>query len=104
MAQQISFNKAIIHCGFNHATTDIIIAEGLEDLDSLNELELDNIDKMIKNVHEARCGLPADGVSIPMLPVKHLKALHSWVKERVRTGVALNAWHWTDAERNAAVA
>jgi hypothetical protein len=59
---------------------------------------------MIKNVREARRRLPAEGVSFPTLPVKHLKALHSWVKERVRTGVALNAGHWTDVERNAAVA
>jgi hypothetical protein len=104
MSQKIAFSQAILHCGFNQATTDIIITEGLEDLDSLNKLEHNDIDKMIKNMHEARRGLPPDGVSFPMLPVKCLKALHSWVKERVRTGVALNAGHWTDAERNADVA
>ncbi len=104
MAQQIVFNQAILRCGFNQATTDIIIAEGLEDLDSLNELEYDDIDRMIKNVREARRGLPTEGVSFPTLPGKRLKALHSWVKERVRTGVALNAGHWTDVKRNAAVA
>ncbi len=107
MAHQQAFNQALLRCGFNQATADVILAEGIKDLDTLNELEQDDIDRMIKNVREARRGLPpADvgGVSFPMLPVKRLKALHSWVKERVRTGIVLNAGHWTDAERNAAVA
>jgi len=59
MAQQNAFNAALTRIGFNIDTTERIIDEGFETLETLSELEESDIDNMIKNVRETHRALGA---------------------------------------------
>jgi hypothetical protein len=96
MAQVNAFNAALLHLGFNADTADAITNEGFDLLDVLSEVEDEDIDSMIKNVRETRWALgqqaQAQGnVTFPFLPIRRLKAMHSWAAELKRTGRPLNA-------------
>ncbi len=54
MAVQNAFNTALTRCGFNVNTTEAIINEGFDTLDTLATVDEDDIDSMIKNVRETR--------------------------------------------------
>jgi hypothetical protein len=89
MAQQNAFNAALVHLGFNANTSNAIIDEGFADLQTLSEVEEDDIDQVIKNVRETRrvLGAQAQGnVTFPFLAIRRLKAMHSWSAELRRTG------------------
>ncbi len=48
MAAQNAFNTALIRCGFNVDTTEAIIDEGFDTLDTLATVDEGDIDAMIK--------------------------------------------------------
>ena len=94
MAQLNAFNAALIHCGFNNNTADVITAEGFDTLDTLADVEESDIDSMIKNIRETRRALGAQAqgnVTFPFLAIHCFKAMHSWAGELKRTDRALNA-------------
>jgi hypothetical protein len=93
MAQQNAFSTALTRIGFNVDTTKRMIDEGFDTLETLADLEESDIDDMIKNVRETRTALGANApgvVSFPFLPIKHLKAMRFWAAEMKRTGRPLN--------------
>jgi len=93
MAQQNAFDQALTCIGFNVDTTERMVDEGFDTLETLSELEESYIDNMIKNVRETRRaqGANAQGdISFPFLPTKRLKAMHFWAAELRRTGRPLN--------------
>ncbi len=94
MAALNAFNTALNRCGFNGDTTEAIIAEGFDTLDTLATVDEEDIDAMIKNVRETRrlLGAAADGnVTFPFLAIKRLKAMRNWANELLRTQQPLNA-------------
>jgi hypothetical protein len=93
MAQQNAFNAALTRIGFNIDTTERITDEGFETLKTLSELEESDIDNMIKNVRETHRALganPPGNISFPFLPTKRLKAMRFWAAELKRTDRPLN--------------
>ncbi len=50
MAAMNAFSTALTRCGFNVDTTEAIVGEGFDTLDTLATVEEDDIDAMIKNV------------------------------------------------------
>jgi hypothetical protein len=100
MAQQNAFNTALTRIGFNVDTTERIIDEGFDTLETLADLKESDIDDMIKNVRETRRALGANApgdISFPFLPIKRLKAMRFWAVELKRTGRPLNAGLFTGA-------
>jgi hypothetical protein len=78
MAQQNAFNQAFNRIGFNIDTTERMINEGFDTLETLADLEESDIDNMMKNVRETRRALGANAqgtVTFPFLPTKRLKAM-----------------------------
>jgi hypothetical protein len=107
MAVQNAFNTALTRCGFNVNTTEAIINEGFDTLDTLATVDEDDIDSMIKNVRETRgiLGAAAQGnVTFPFLAIKQLKAMKNWATELVQTQHPLNAGLFTGMVINNAVA
>jgi hypothetical protein len=97
MAQLNAFNAALIHCGFNADTADAITNKGFDTLETLADMEEDDIDSMIKNT---RCTLIAQAqgnVTFPFLAICRFKAMHSWATELRRTGRILNTGLFTGA-------
>ena len=94
MAAQNAFNTALARCGFNVDTTEAVIDEGFDTLETLAVVSEDDIEAMIKNVCETRrtLGAAAQGnVSFPFLAIKRFEAMRNWATELVRTGRPLNA-------------
>jgi hypothetical protein len=61
MAQQNAFNQALTRIGFNVDTTERMIDEGFDTLETLSELEESDIDNMMKGPRSQRsrqCYLP----------------------------------------------
>jgi hypothetical protein len=88
-------------------TTEAIIDEGFDTLDTLATVDEDDIDSMIKNLRETRrvLGAAAQGnVTFPFLAIKELKAMRNWATELVRTQCPLNAGLFTGMVINSAVA
>jgi len=107
MAQLNAFNAALLRLGFNADTADTITNEGFDTLEVLSEIELDDIDAMIKNIRETRriLGAQAQGnVTFPFLAIRRLKAMHGWATELRRTGRQMNAGLFAGAMITAAVA
>jgi hypothetical protein len=93
MAQMNAFNAALTRIGFNVDTTERLVDEGLDTLETLADLEEADIDKMIKIVRENRRALGANApgnITFPFLPTKRLKAMRHWAAELKRTGRPLN--------------
>jgi hypothetical protein len=93
MAQQNAFNQALTRIGFNVDTTERMIDEGFDTLETLSELEESDIDNMMKNVWETgrAQGTNAQGnVTFPFLLTKRLKAMRFWAAKLRRTGRLLN--------------
>jgi hypothetical protein len=106
MAAVNAFNQALTRVGFNVDTTEAIIDEGFDTLETLATVDEKDIDLMIKNVRDTRreLGPGAEGaVTFPFLAIKRLKAMRFWVTELVRTGRQLNAGLFNGAEINLAV-
>jgi len=73
MAAQNVFNTALTRCGFNVHTTEAIIDEGFDTLDTLATIDEDDINAMVKNVRETHCiqGAAAAGnVTFSFLAIK----------------------------------
>jgi hypothetical protein len=93
MAQHNAFNAALTRIGFNVDTTERIIDEGFDTLETLADLEETDIENMIKNARETRRALganPPGDITFPFLPTKRLKAMRFWAAELKRTGPPLN--------------
>jgi hypothetical protein len=94
MAAVNAFNQALTRIGFNVDTTEAIIDEGFDTLETLATVDEKDIDAMIKNVRETHRELGGDAegnVTFPFLAIKRLKAMRFWATELVRTGRQLNA-------------
>jgi hypothetical protein len=105
MADAVAFHAALERCGFNHDTSDEIIAQGFS-LTVLATVKEEDIDGMIKNVIETRraLGPEAEGnVSFPFLAIKHFKAMRYWAAKLVRTGRPLIAGSFAGQEITNAV-
>ena len=106
MAAVNAFNQALTRIGFNVDTTEAIIDEGFDTLETLATVDEKDIDAMIKNVRDTRRELGADAegaVTFPFLAIKRLKAMRFWATELVRTGRPLNAGLFHGAEITTAV-
>jgi hypothetical protein len=93
MAAVNAFNQALTRIGFNVDTTEAIIDEGFDTLETLATVDEKDIDAMIKNVRETRRELGGDAegnVTFPFLAIKRLKAMRFWATELVRAGRQLN--------------
>jgi hypothetical protein len=98
MATQNAFNTALTRCGINVNTTEAIIDEGFDTLDTLATVDEEDIDAMVKYVRETRriLGAAAAGnVTFPFLAIKQLKAKRNWANELLRTERPLNAGLFT---------
>jgi len=106
MAAVNAFNQALTCIGFNVDTTEAIIDEGFNTLETLATVDEKDIDAMIKNIRDTRReqGDDAEGaVTFPFLAIKRLKAMRFWATEIVRTGRQLNAGLFHGAEITTAV-
>jgi hypothetical protein len=94
MAQLNAFNAALLRCGFNADKADQITQEGFDTLETLADVEEDDVDGMIKSIREMQrvLGAQAQGnITFPFLAIRRLKAMCHWARELRCTGRALNA-------------
>jgi len=79
---------ALGNIGFNQATINVVVEQGVETYDSLCQLTGTQIDDMVKFVMR---NAPPAGVSFPFIPVQRFKAFRYYVDERIRCGLPPDA-------------
>ena len=79
-----TFEEIIFELGFNEATAEILLNQGLDSAASLVTLTETQIDDMIRHVSRA---YPPPQAAFPFLSVQKLKAFRYWFAMKTRIGV-----------------